>query len=148
MPARETDPLISSSFSLDVQGVLKGFFTEISGLGSETEVVEHKAVTDTGVDFIQKIPGRLKFTDITLKRGVTSLKDIWEWRKLVEDGNIVGARKNATVTMFDQSLNPVATWNLTNAWPTKVTGPQIQSDSNAFAVEEVTITFESMIRAT
>ena len=146
MPSRNTDPVIGFSFSLDVQGTLTGYFTEISGLGSETEIVEHKVVDPQGRDLIQKIPGRLKFTDVTLKRGVTALKDIWDWRKMVEDGNIVGARKNATITMYDQSLNAVARWNLTNAWPTKVSGPQIQSDSNAFGIEEVTITFEYLIR--
>ncbi|HKU52532.1 MAG TPA: phage tail protein [Nitrospira sp.] len=146
MPSRDTDPLIGFSFSLDVQGTLQGYFTEIGGLGSETEIVEHKVVDPQGRDLIQKIPGRLKFTDVTLKRGVTSLKDIWDWRKMVEDGNIVGARKNATITMYDQSLNAVARWNLTNAWPTKVSGPSIQSDSNAFGVEEVSITFEMLIR--
>jgi phage tail-like protein len=146
MPARDSDPLIGFSFSLEVQGAVSGFFTEISGLGSETEVIEHKVVDQTGKDFIQKIPGRLKFTDVTLKRGITKLKDIWLWRKMVEDGDIVGARKNATIVMYDQSLQPVARWNFRNAWPTKVSGPQFQSDSNAFGVEEVSITYEFMER--
>jgi phage tail-like protein len=146
MPSRPTDPLIGFSFTLEVQGTLTGYFTEISGLGSETEIVEHKIVDPQGRDLVQKIPGRLKFTDVTLKRGITSLKDIWDWRKMVEDGNIGGARKHATITMYDQSLSAVARWNLENAWPTKVSGPSLQSDSNAFGVEEVTITFEFMIR--
>lgn len=146
MPTRETDPLNSFLFGLDVQGTLTGFFTEISGLGSENEIVEQKVVTHDGHQVIKKIPGRLKFTDVTLKRGVTAMMDIWEWRKLVEDGNTQGARKNATVTMFDTSLKPVAEWHLENAWPTKVTGPSFQSDSNALGIEEVVITFESMKR--
>jgi phage tail-like protein len=146
MAARPTDPLIGFSFSLEVQGALTGYFTEISGLGSETEIVEHKITDPQGRDVIQKIPGRLKFTDVTLKRGITSIKDIWDWRKLVEDGKIAQARKNATITMYDQALKAVARWNLENAWPTKVSGPSLQSDSNAFGVEEVSITFEFMIR--
>jgi len=146
MPARPTDPLIGFSFSLEVQGTLTGYFTEISGLGSETEIVEHKITDPQGRDVVQKIPGRLKFTDVTLKRGITALKDIWDWRKMVEDGNIVGARKHATITMYDQALSAIARWNLENAWPTKVSGPSLQSDSNAFGVEEVSITFEFMIR--
>src|SRR5688572_15516776 len=140
MGTRPTDPLIGFSFSLEVQGTLTGYFTEISGLGSETEIVEHKIVDSQGRDVVQKIPGRLKFTDVTLKRGITALKDIWDWRKLVEDGKIQQARKNATITMYDQSLKAVARWNLENAWPTKVSGPSLQSDSNAFGVEEVGIT--------
>jgi phage tail-like protein len=147
MPSRATDPIITFSFSLEVQGAVTGYFTEIKGLGSETEIIEHKVVDETGKDFIQKIPGRLKFTDVTLSRGITEQKDIWDWRKKVEDGDIVGARKNATITAYDQSLKPVARWDLTNAWPTKVTGPSFQSSSNTFGVEEVSITFEFMVRS-
>ncbi|MBL8121023.1 MAG: phage tail protein, partial [Anaerolineae bacterium] len=70
---------------LDVQGEVKGLFTEVGGLGSETEVVEHKVSRD-GIDFVQKIPGRLKWGDITLKRGITAEMDMWSWRAKVEKG--------------------------------------------------------------
>ena len=146
MPARDTDPLVSFMFSLDVQGTVTGYFTECSGLGSENEVVDHKVVTETGQQVIQKIPGRLKWNDITLKRGVTAQMDIWEWRKMVEDGDIAGARKNGTITMFDQSLTPVARWDFERGWPSKVTGPSVKSDSNEFGIEEVVIVFEAYKR--
>src|SRR5436190_24095489 len=130
MPARDTDPVVSFMFSLDIQGTVTGFFTECSGLGSENEVVDHKVVTETGQQIIQKIPGRLKWNDITLKRGVTAQMDIWAWRKMVEDGDIEGARKNGTITMYDQALTPVARWDFEKGWPSKVTGPTAKSDSN------------------
>jgi len=112
-----------------------GYFTEIGGLGSETEIVEHKIVNDKGLDSVQKIPGRLKWGDITLKRGITSIMDMWAWRKMVEDGNIVGARANGSIIMLNESLAPVAQWDFTNGWPSKVSGPSLTSDSNAFGVE-------------
>lgn len=146
MPARDTDPLVGFHFALDIQGIVSGYFTEISGLGSETEVVEHKAVNDKGIEVVQKIPGRWKWTDITLKRGVTSQMDIWTWRKMVEDGNISGARKNGSIIMMDESLKPIAQWNFTNGWPSKVTGPQMQSDTNSFGIEELTIVHEGIER--
>ncbi len=146
MPSRDTDPVIGFSFSLEISGKVTGYFTEIGGLGSETEIVEHKIVDSSGRDLVQKIPGRLKFTDVTLKRGVTALTDLWDWRKMVEDGNIVGARSNGSIIMYDQSLSPVAQWDFTNGWPSKVTGPSLSSDSNAFGVEEVTITYEYLVR--
>jgi phage tail-like protein len=146
MPARATDPLVGFSFSLDISGAVAGFFTEVSGLSSETEVVEHKITDPSGRDIIQKIPGRTKYGDITLKRGITATMDMWTWRKQVEDGNVGGARKNATITMYDQSLTPIAKWNLTNVWPTKISGPSMQSDGNNFGVEELTITHEMMVR--
>ena len=72
--------------------------------------------------------------------------DIWKWRALVEQGNMEGARKSASIFMLDHELAPVAQWDLTNCWPTKVTGPSFKSDDNSFGIEEVTITFEFMER--
>ena len=144
--ARDTDPALGFHFRLEVQGRVTGFFTEIGGLGSEHEVIEHKVVDMNGNDLVQALPGRLKWQPVTLKRGLTSVRDVWDWRKMVEDGKVSDARSNGTITMFNQSLQPVAKWDFKNAWPSKVTGPQLQSDSNTFAIEEMTIVHEGIER--
>ena len=146
MAERATDPLIGFHFSLEVSGKVQGLFTEISGLGSENDVVEHKPISEKGVDFVQKMPGRLKWGDITLKRGITATMDAWNWRQLVVDGKAATARANGTITMFDSSGSPVAAWDFTNGWPSKVTGPSLSSDSTAFGVEEITIVHEGIKR--
>lgn len=148
MGARGSDPLVSFHFALEVSGAVSGFFTEINGLGSETEIVDHKVVTPNGQEVIQKIPGRLKWGEITLKRGVTAEMDMWKWRKLVEDGKISDARKNGSIVMYDESLKEIARWNFVNGWPSKINGPQLQADSNAYGVEELTIVHEGIVRET
>jgi len=142
---RESDPLIGFQFALEVAGMITGYFSEVSGVGSENEIVEHKVVAD-GHEFVQKIPGRLKWTDITLKRGVTDNLQVWEWRALVEEGKMKDARKNCSIIMFDRDYKTAARWDLVNAWPSKVTGPSFKSDSNEYAVEEVTVVHEGMKR--
>ncbi|MGD9932232.1 MAG: phage tail protein [Dehalococcoidia bacterium] len=139
------DPLVSFHFKLEVSGKVDGFFTEVSGLGSETEVTEHKVVTE-GREVVMKIPGRLKWENIVLKRGITSSMDIWTWRKEVEDGNVEAARANGSIYMFDQMLNPVAEWSFERAWPVKVTGPSLKSDGNEIGVEELTLAHEYIVR--
>src|SRR6266542_4089059 len=142
MAVRETDPLLGFCFSLDFGGKVKGYFTECSGLGSENEVIDHKVVTEAGQEVIQKLPGRLKWNDVTLKRGITAQMDIWDWRAMVEKGDLNTARTNASIVMYSRDMSPVARWDLTNAWPSKVTGPTQKSDSNEFGVEEVVIVAE------
>ena len=56
---RETDPLVGFQFRLEVGGKITGYFSEVSGIGSEHEIIEHKVVTNDGHEVIQKIPGRL-----------------------------------------------------------------------------------------
>jgi len=145
MPDRE-DPLVGCQFSLEVQGVIKGYFTEVSGLGSEHDIVEHKVVDESGHDMVMKIPGRLKWSDITLKRGITSSMDVWDWRKQVEDGDVQGARKNGSVVMYDQSYSQIARWNFSNAWPSKVSGPSLNAQNNEFGIEEMVIVHEGIER--
>jgi phage tail-like protein len=143
--ARE-DPLVGFHFAVDIQGAINGYFTECSGLGSEQEIIEHKVVNEAGVEVVMKIPGRLKWENIVLKRGITSDMEIWTWRKKVEDGDVAGARQDGSIIMYDQSLTEVARWNFNQAWPVKVTGPSVKSDSNEIGVEELTIAHEYIRR--
>ena len=146
MAQRGTDPLIGFHFILEVSGKASGLFTEIGGLGSETDIIEHKVVDGNGRDFVQKQPGRLKWGDITLKRGITAQMDLWSWRQLVIDGQTVSARANGTITMLDSGGSPVAAWEFKNGWPSKVSGPNLSADSTAFGIEEVTIVHEGITR--
>jgi phage tail-like protein len=140
------DPLLGFNFKLEVQDKVKGYFTEIGGLSSEHEIIEHKVVDQQGRDLILKIPGRLKWGDITLKRGITSSMDIWDWRAEVEAGDMGAARRNGSVTMFDTTGAPKAKWDFTLGWPAKVSGPTFKADSNEFGVEELVIVHEGATR--
>ena len=142
----ERDPLVGFHYQIEVSGVITGYFTECSGLGSEHETIEHKVVNESAQEIIQMIPGRLKWDSIKLKRGITDNMDIWDWRKMVEDGDVTSARKNGSIIMLNQNLSPVAQWDFVNAWPSKVTGPELKSDSNAYGVEELTIVHEGITR--
>lgn len=143
--ARE-DPLVGFHFLVDLeQAGLSGYFTEVSGLGSETETIEHKVVNG-GVEVVMQIPGRLKWDNITLKRGITSNMDLWGWRAKVENGQIMDARSDGSVVMFDQALTEVARWNFQRAWPSKISGPSVKSDANEIGVEELTLVHEGITR--
>jgi phage tail-like protein len=144
--ASREDPLLGFSFAIDVSGAIQGYFTEVSGLGSEHEVVESRLVNPDGVELIKKIPGRMKWGDIVLKRGITSSMDLWTWRKLVEDGKVKDARKNGSIVMFDREGKEAARWDFRNAWPCKITGPTPKADSNEIGIEELTLTHEYIAR--
>lgn len=145
MPASE-DPLVGFHFGIDIgNGVITGYFTECAGIGSEHEVIEHKVV-DNGREVVMKIPGRLKWENIVLKRGITSNMDLWEWRKKVEDGKVEDARRDGSVIMFDHTLKEVARWDFERAWPVKISGPQPKADSNEIGIEEITIAHEYIHR--
>ncbi len=139
------DPILTFHFALEMGGQIAGLFSHVGGLSSENEVVEHKVIKD-GKEMIQIIPGRLKWTPITLKRGITSALDIWDWRQKVVDGKIGEARKACSIIAYSTDGQAVARWDLTNAWPSKVTGPEFDSTSGNIIFEELTIVFEGVKR--
>jgi phage tail-like protein len=143
---RDGDPLVGFNYALSVEGAITGYFTEVSGIGSENEIVEHKVVDEKGRESVQKIPGRLKWSDVTLKRGITSSMEMWNWRKMVEDGNVAGARKNFSIMMFNQNYAVVAQWDFINGWPSKIEAPAATSTATDYAVESITIAHEGMRR--
>ncbi len=146
--ADRTDPLVGFHYAVEIQGMVTGYFVECSGLGSEHEVIEHKVVDTGGHETIMKIPGRMKWENVVLKRGITNNMDIWSWRKKVEDGKVKEARANGSIVMFDREFTEVARWNFENAWPVSVKGPQVKSDSNEVGIEELTIAHEGLWRVT
>lgn len=146
--ADREDPLVAFKFGLEIEGKMSGFFSSVSGIGSESEVIDQKISNpETGETLIRKIPGRLSWTEVVLKRGVTSNIDVWEWRQQVVDGKIEDARTNCSIVAYNQGNEEIARWNLESAWPSKVTGPEMDAGGTDYMVEEITIVHEGVIRA-
>lgn len=145
MAVREVDPVVGFQFALTIDDVT-GYFTEVSGIGSENAVATHKVVTTEAKEVTIQVPGRVEWGEVTLKRGLTDSFEFWNWREMVITGDTEGARRPVTITMFARDYTEIVSWQLTNAWPSKLSGPSIAADSNDFAIEELTIVHEGLTR--
>ena len=83
--ARTTSPEITFRvpepqfvFIVERNGEVLGYFTECSGIGSESEVIEFRDGADPNI--VHKIPGVANYGDVTLKRGITANLSGWNWR--------------------------------------------------------------------
>jgi phage tail-like protein len=142
---RAVDPLVGFQFSLTVDDVT-GYFTEVSGIGSENAVATHKVVNETAHEVTIQVPGRVEWGEITFKRGLTADDQFWLWREQVILGDTEGARRDVLIEMYDRAYVQVVSWTCVNAWPSKLSGPTIAADSNDFAIEELTIVHEGLYR--
>jgi phage tail-like protein len=142
----ERDAFGGFHFFVEIDGITQAFFREAGGLTSESTVMEHKFVQKDGTTVVQKVPGYPKFGDITLKRGITDVMELWNWRKMVEDGKVNQARKEGSIVMYNQENKEVARWNFTQAWPSKISGPQLNAQNSDIGIEEITIAHEGMKR--
>lgn len=140
------DVVLQHQFHVDMSGKLKGFFTEVGGMNLEMEVVDLKIVDEKGRDVIRKVAGRLQAGEVTLKRPVTTNKDAWDWRKLVEDGKVSDARTSGTISALDQEGNVAASWTITAAWPSKISATSLDASGASIVYEELTLQFEASAR--
>ncbi len=129
------EPVSGFRFAVEIKGIIEGWFTECSGLSIEREVYTHQ---EGGAnDFEHKLPGRIKYTNITLKRGVADDK-LWDWfQKGLYDGQV--KRTNISIILYNSDLSPAKRWNLIAAFPVKWTGPDFNAGDNQVAIETIEI---------
>jgi phage tail-like protein len=137
------------NFLLEITGITKnakiivGGFKSMSGMDSETEVIEFKQGNDK---VVRKKPGRTTYANIVLERGYTATDDLWKWRQNIEKGLI--DRRAGSVIILDQNLETeVARYNFYEGWPCKWYVPDMDSDSSSMAIEKIEICVEKIERA-
>jgi phage tail-like protein len=144
MPRRVDDPFASQNFRLEIAGVQVAGFSECTGLNAETNIIEYREGTDD--IFPRKLPGLSKFGNVTLKRGLTTGTELFDWHNLVMQGNIT--RGNVSIVVLDESRakQGVLRYNLTNAWPSKYMAPDFKANANEIAIESIEITHEGVVK--
>ncbi len=131
---------------LEIDGITEGIFREVTGLDSETEVIEHRVTGKGGNLVVHKVPGALKWPNIVLRRGITDDKRLHDWRKQIENGGIEANRKNGSVTLYAPDGKVVCKYTFKKAWPCKFKGPALDSTKNEIAIEELELAHEGLER--
>lgn len=138
-----TWPLPKFRFEVDFGTTLKGIaFQEVSGMEVENQVVEYRK-SNNPLFSTQKMPGIVKYGNITMKRGIftndNTLQNLHEEIKM----NLI-KRRTILIKLLDEAGNVTMQWQLNNAWPTKITGTDLKSDGNEVAVETMEIAYEQI----
>ncbi len=118
-------------------------FSEVSAPDISSEPVEYREGNMAGIT-PGKQPGILKYSNVTLKRGVTDSQVFVDWMKTVQEGKVT--RKTVVITLLDDSMAEVASWQLEKAWPTKYTAPDVNATSNEVAIESLELVCEGLTR--
>ena len=137
------DPFRSYNFLVEIDGITRAGFRECSGLDSTQDPVEYREGNEPPT--ARKLPGLVKHSNISLKRGVTDDAQLWEWRKQAIDGKV--QRKNGSIILLDESGAEKIRWNFREGWPTKWTGPSFNATGNEVAIETLEITHEGVLKA-
>ncbi|HEY7343071.1 MAG TPA: phage tail protein [Ktedonobacterales bacterium] len=130
----------TSRFYVEIDGMPLAVFTEVSGLQLEMEVMEYQ---EGGVnDFVHRLPGRTKSSNLVLKRGITSSNEFFNWYTQLAQGQI--KTKNISVVMYNLKGLAMVRWNLINAYPVKWIGPQFKAHDSTAAIETLELAHERL----
>ncbi|MBZ0303870.1 MAG: phage tail protein [Anaerolineae bacterium] len=137
------DPYRAYNFLVEIDGITRAGFQECSGLDSSQDPIEYREGNEALT--VRKLPGLAKYTNITLKRGITDDAELLEWRQKFAEGK--GERKNGSIVLLDDTGATKARWNFREAWPTKWTGPSFNAKGNEVAIETLEIAHEGIKKA-
>jgi phage tail-like protein len=136
-------------FGFEIDGVNLAEFKEVSPITIEQALIEQKVTTGKGQVETRKYPGKAKYGDITLKRGLTADDELYRWIQQVSDGEYEKALKNGSIVQFAEfkgSLEETNRWNFEGGWPAKWELSGHKAGSNDMSVESVTIKVDRIWR--
>ncbi len=135
-------PLPKFQFVVIIDGKDGAYFTEVSGLDIETQIIEYRHGNSQVFSAI-KMPGLKKHGNITLKKGVLNRNSLFLSLFNQAKTNTV-KRSTVVIKLLDEKGGAVMTWTLQNAFPTRITSPDVKADANEIAVETIEINHEGL----
>jgi len=165
----DKDPIRNFKFSVEFigsSGPARSGFSRVSGLKDQTEVVEYREGTDRASP--RKLMGQTTYDNLVCERGITSNKELRDWRLLItnynkgrdlaEEGDVGGPgggssggrlRREVTVMLGDYhaETGPVGVpwaWVANAAWPISLEIGELAGDGNDVVVETVEFAHEGL----
>ena len=160
------DPAPAYLFFVELSGVFVALFTECSGLQVQRAV---ETVQEGGINnYSHKLPGRIEFSNITLKRGLSLSRGLWDWMmqgrynsrvrrinfSIIQGapshnlatliGDAAGADNDTFFTVMGQGFGKVKHWDIENAYPVKWDMSSLNASSKNAAIETLEIAHHGM----
>jgi phage tail-like protein len=135
------NPYETYNFMVAIDNVPAASFTECILPTVSLDVVEYRQGSDE-VNNVHKLPGLVRYGNLTLRRGISSSLALWNWVNAFVEGT--GNMEAVTVKLLDAKRDPVIEWKFTNCWPVKYELPVLSGHTSALAIESIEIAVDSM----
>jgi phage tail-like protein len=137
-----SSPYRAFRFVVEIDGLESAGFMQVTGLQRETTFEEYR---EGGLnDYVHKLVTVTKFPSLSLKRGVTSKTDLWDWHQEVVAGDI--RRKAMAILLLDEAGETAWRWTVDAAFPVKWSGADLDSANNTVAAETVELVHRGIRR--
>jgi phage tail-like protein len=137
---QRVDPYGNYNFLVEIDGIARAGFHEVTGLDSTIDVIEYREGGENTA--LRKLPGMTKYSNIVLKWGLTDDAELYKWHRDAVRGNV--QRKNGSIVLLDRQGQEKVRWNFVNGWPTKWKGADFNATSKDAAIESLEIAHEGV----
>ena len=138
------DPYRDFRFKVDIQGVVAGHFTRVSGMSVDVQAIEYRE--GGGPAHVRKLPGRVSYGDVSLSYGVGTSAELWDWLTRTVNGEI--SRRNVSIIILDvDGQSERSRFNLNQSWVRSASFTPLDSLSNQVLIETMVLAVESIERA-
>lgn len=144
--------LTAARFYFEADGITEKVIKELTGLGVEsTPAQDIHGSSKGGFATRQATPTVAKFTNITVKLIATDDLRLYEWyedcnKNMGGASQWQGNRKDASISVYDQSGKMQARWEILKCYPCKYTGPTLTASSSDMATETLELVHEGIKR--
>jgi phage tail-like protein len=128
------DPYRGYNFVVQLDGTNVAGFSELGGLSFSREPVDYREGTDVPLH-PRRLTGLSKFENLTLKRGFTDNRDLWNWWKNILNGK--EDRRSGSFILRNEEHDEVLRWDFEDAWICKWEGPAFNATSNDVVIEAI-----------
>jgi len=122
-----------------LDGAVAGF-SECSGLELTMQAEEYREGGNNAA--VLKFAGRITWSNVTLRRGISGNTDLWDWHFSFVEGR--GKRRDGLIVLLDESRQPRQAWYFRRGLPVKYSGPSLNATQNGVAIEAIEIAHEGL----
>jgi phage tail-like protein len=142
--ATRNDPLRNFRFRLEIDGITQAGFSDVAIGESSTDAVDYREGNDP--THVRKLTGLTKYGNITLKWGVTTSMDLYNWYSNIVAGQIASNRKQVTIIVLDETGSDKARFVVSDAWPMKYHPSDLNAKGNEVFIEMLELVNEGVER--
>ena len=121
-------------------------FQDVSGLSFEIETELFREGGENRFEY--KLPKRIKYPNLVLKRGMITNKILTDWIKDAMNGFFWASPvpffqpANILITLMDDAGEPAAIWNVVSAYPVKWSMSDLNAKENAVVIETLELAYQ------
>lgn len=132
-------PFTTAHFVLAIDSLASVSFSTCVGLAGEVSVEEYSEGGENR--FAHRFPTRVSHPNLVLGQGAGPTRELWDWFAEFQLTGLVQPR-DGTVTLMaaiDGAMIPARVWSFQRGWPATLTGPELDAQSSAVAIDSIEI---------